>query len=331
VAVACPNGYVSNHKCNPHLKKLSITDYESKVNVSQGGSVTTQVKVKNTGTTTINVKLDVEHNVTGVTQTVTPSSYNIGAGDTHSFSVKFTVSNTTTVKNHLVTLKAYDKNNESVSTTKTIYLSVEPLEETKRIINQTYEDYGNLFETLKSKFLFIQPSSVSDVNYTKTNRTYTSLLTMFDQVKEYLDRGQYADAADLLEDINASLTTFDAQIKELIPGIPGDVWTWVAIAVVIIVIIVFLVYLLLPPKKGYHPVYGYRTQPKKTIFAKLEGIGNKIKGIGRGIKRPGGVKKEQMTLAQFEARKTYMEGYDRTETHPYQEGISEKLKKKMKK
>ncbi len=249
------------------------------------------------------------------------------------------MSNTTKVGNHPITLKAYDKNNESTSTTKTIYLSVEPLEETKREINQTYEDYKGLFETLKSRFLVIQPAGVSDVNFTKTNRTYSSLLNMLDQVEEYLSKNQYADAADLLEDINSSLANFEAQIQQLLSEGSifnflqfGDIWTWAAIGVVIVVIVVFLVYLLLPPRKGYHPIYGYRAPSKKPIFEKLGKIVDRIKGVGGGVRKPK-AGEEQTTLTRFEKmKKPYMEGYQRAKTfYQSKKGISEKLKKKVKK
>ncbi|NIO22989.1 MAG: hypothetical protein GTN38_03100 [Candidatus Aenigmarchaeota archaeon] len=339
LAVSCPDGFVSNHKCNPYQKKLSITDYESKIAVVQGEFVSTKVEVKNTGTSDLTVKFGVTHNITGVTQTIIPSSYGIGAGGKYKFTVNFTVSNTTKVGNHPITLKAYDKNNESTSTTKTIYLSVEPLEETKREINQTYEDYKGLFETLKSRFLVIQPAGVSDVNFTKTNRTYSSLLNMLDQVEEYLSKNQYADAADLLEDINSSLANFEAQIQQLLSEGSifnflqfGDIWTWAAIGVVIVVIVVFLVYLLLPPRKGYHPIYGYRAPSKKPIFEKLGKIVDRIKGVGGGVRKPK-AGEEQTTLTRFEKmKKPYMEGYQRAKTfYQSKKGISEKLKKKVKK
>jgi hypothetical protein len=333
--VSCTEGYVGNHKCNPHQRKLSITEYESKVSVVQGGSVTTEVEVKNTGTTAFSTKLRAKHNVTGVTQTVTPSSYTIDSGDKYTFTVKFNVSSTTRVKNHPITLEAYAKDYDNVSATKTIYLSVEPLEETKREINQTYLDSKALFENLKSRFLGILPASVSDVNFTKTNRTYTSLLNMLSQVQEYLENNQYADAADVLEDINASLATFEDQINQLFSegsifgGLNlGDVWTWAAIGVVVVVIVVFLVYLLLPPKKGFHPVYGYRAPAKNPILEKLGRVLGKVKGIG-SVKRPS-FRKDQTTLSQFE--KPYREGYEKTESlYRGKEGLSEKLKKKMKK
>ncbi|NIO19298.1 MAG: hypothetical protein GTN76_00760 [Candidatus Aenigmarchaeota archaeon] len=345
-AVTCTDGFVSDHKCNPYEKTLSITDYESKVSVVQGDSVTTEIGVKNTGNTALDVKLDITHNVTGVTQTITPSAYNIDPDETYSFTVKFTLTNTTKVGNHPITVKAHEKDDEDISATKTITLSVEPLEATKKEINQTYDNYKVLFETLKSRFLAIQPATVSDVNFTKTNRTYGSLLNMLTQIEGYLSNNQYADAADVLEDMNATLVTFEAQINQLLSEGSifgalqlGGIWTWVAIAVVIVVIVVFLVYLLLPPKKGYHPVYGYRGPAKNPIIAQLNKIKEKIKGIGGGAKKPS---KEQTTLSKFEkqpvqpapqppSKPAYMEGYKRTETYPYKESLADKLKKKVKK
>lgn len=339
-AVSCPDGFVSNHKCNPYERSISITDYESKVGVVQGDSVTTEIGVENTGNVALDVKLSLTYNITGVTHTVTPNAYNIDPDETYSFAVKFVTSDTTKVGNHLVTVKAYAKDNEDISDTKTFYLSVEPLEETKREINQTYEKYKNLFESLKMKFLSISPTGVSDVNFTKTNRTYNSLVNMLNQVENYLLENRYADAADLLENINESMATFETQINQLLSEssnlIVGGIWTWVAIAVVIVVILAFLGYLLLPPKKGYHPVYGYRPPAKNPIVAKFSNIADKVKGLGKGIKKTG-FKRDQTTLTQFERQqpptpsKPYMKGYERKETYPYKrESIIDKLKKKIK-
>ncbi len=339
VAVSCPDGVVSNHKCNPYERELAITDYEEKVSVVQGSSVVTEVSVKNKGNVAMDVKLDVTHNISGVTQTVTPSAYNIDPDETYSFTVEFNVNESTKVGNHPVTLKAYVKNNESVSATKAIKLSIEPLEEEKAKINSTFENYKSIFESLKSKFLAIQPGSVSDINLTKANRTYSSLLRMLEKAEEYISSSHYADAADVLDDINESLTTFQAQVDELFSEtsgvlfqLGGDIWTWVAIGVVIVVIVVFLVYLLLPPKKGYHPVYGF-TKPsaKSRISGRLGIIAEKVKGIGSAVRMPG-KREEQTTLTKFEKEKYryYAEGYTKAQTNlPKKEGIFGRIKKKL--
>jgi hypothetical protein len=96
----------------------------------------------------------------------------------------------------------------------------------------------------------------------------------------------------------------------------------------VVVIVFFLVYLLLPPKKGYHPVYGYRTLAKNPILVKLGGLLDKVKEIG-SIKRPS-FRKDQTTLSRFE--KPYQEGYKKAESlYKGKEGLADKLKKKVKK
>ena len=96
----------------------------------------------------------------------------------------------------------------------------------------------------------------------------------------------------------------------------------------------FLAYLLLPTKKGYHPMLGYKPKGKASITGRLKNLLSrfkKIKHLGR-----------QRSLGEFEShipvekekpsplpeKKSYMKGYER------QKGFGlcyEKKKLKLKK
>ncbi len=238
--------------------------------------------------------------------------------------MNLSVSNTTEVGYHTITFKAYASDYSGVYTTEDMTLAVKPLEETKKEINQTYDDLKELFSSIVSIFNQIPPSS--EVNYTLANRTYYRLVNMFKDAEEKLKAGNYLDAYSVLKETNSSLTSFKQEVDQIMfetGQLPlGNLLTWVAILVVIVVIGGFLVYLLLPPKRGYHPVFGYvpkrkipLTEKLKHLFSHLE----KIKHLGRGQKtleafeRPMPVERERPPPLPEKPpeEKTYMEGYEK--------------------
>lgn len=335
-SITCPSGYVTNHKCYSYADEFLITSYEEKVYVLQGGSNSTKVTVKNQGAYTRTTKFDAIINLTDLTTEVSPTSYTLASGNSGVFTVNFSTTNTTEIGYHKVTLKVYMSGNESIKTTKDITLAIQPLEETKKQINQTYDDLKELFDSLLSQFNQVPPSS--ETNYTLTNRTYNRLLSILSDIEDNIKAGEYMDAYELLKEANSSLTEFRQQIEQLVfegSQLPFDMLTLVAILVVIVVIGGFLVYLLLPPKKGFHPTLGYTPRKKISIVEKLKHLFSGVKKLKAGGK-------DQKTLGEYEKpmpvekpapplpekppeKKTYMEGYDRHE----ESGLSYK-KKEMK-
>jgi hypothetical protein len=310
----------------------------------QGGENSTKVTVKNTGDVTLSTKLNVSHDLEGLDTDVSPSSYSLKSGKSGVFDIDFSVTNTTEVGYHKITVKAYAKDYSDVYSTKEITLGVSPLEETKKVINETYIDFKKVFYEIVNVFNQIPPSSAA--NYTIANRTYYRLLSMLNDIEEKLKAGNYLDAYSIIKDANASLTSFDQEVNQLVTEIGqlpfGNVLTLVAILVVIVVIGGFLVYLLLPPKRGYHPSLGYLPGKKISILDKFKNMFShlgKIKHIGRG----------QQTLAQYERqpmptekqapspplpqrppeKKTYMTGYDRQRTFDMAYKKREMKKKKL--
>lgn len=345
VLLSCKSGwYADDHKCKEYEKELEITDYTSKIYIMQGGENSTQVTVKNTGDVTITTKLNVSSNLTGLEMDVSPSSYSLKSGKSGVFDIDFSVTNTTEVGYHKITLKAYAKDYSDVYATKEITLGVSPLEETKREINETYDELKDLFVTIVSQFNQIPPTSAA--NYTIANRTYHRLLNMLSDVEDKIKAGNYLDAYSILKDTNSSLASFRQEVEQLMVEMGqlpfGNVLMLVAILVVIVVIGGFLVYLLLPPKRGYHPSLGYLPGKKISVLDKFKNLFShigKIKHIGRG----------QQTLAQYEKqpvpfgkqapspplpqrppeKKTYMTGYDKQRTFEMAYKKREMKKKKL--
>ncbi|UCC92073.1 MAG: hypothetical protein JSV39_02320 [Candidatus Aenigmatarchaeota archaeon] len=333
VTLSCSGGYVKNHNCYKYADEFSITNYEEKVYILQGSSNSTKVTVKNNGYYTRTTKFSVVTNITGMTTEVSPTSYSLGSGKSGVFTINFSLSNVTEVGFHKITVKAYASDNESIHKTQDITLAVQPLEETKKMINQTWIDLEALFNSLLSQFNQI-PSS-SETNYTIANRTYTRLLNMFEDIGEKIKAGNYMEAYSLLKEANSSIVEFEQQIKQLIGGgITLDLLTMIAIAAVVIVIGGFLAYLLLPAKKGYHPMFGYKPKGKASITGRLKNLFShfkKIKHLGRQrrlVEFEKRVPVEKEKPSTLPGKKSYMEGYERQEGF----GLSyDKKKLKLKK
>jgi len=276
-----------------------------------------------------------------LTRSVTPTSYSLGSGNSGVFTVDFSVSNTTTIGYYTVTLKAYTNEDSNVYATKDIVIAVEPLEQTKEQINQTYDDFKSTFASISASFNLIPPNS--EANYTIANRTYYRLLNILQDIENKLKLGNYLEAQSLLEEANSSLVSFKEEVNQIAAGggllLPGvNLLTLVAIILVIVVIGGFLAYLMLPQKKrGFHPATGYIPKGKVSIGYKVKHLFSRLKMPK--ISKPAG----QKSLSEFEKRpqqpaqpaaapadkKTYMEGYHRLDQFPLSYD-KEKFKEKKK-
>jgi hypothetical protein len=329
-SLTCLTGWTaSGHKCNPTAGTLNITDYTEKIYILQGSSNSSKVTVKNMGGVSYTVKLDVTNTFAGLTPGVSPSSYTLGGGNSGIFTVSFNVSSTAEIGLHTVTIKTYANENASIYKTKDVTVVVLPLEETKAAINQSEIDLKNMFANITAIFNAMPPSA--EANYTLTNRTYTRLLNMFQDIESSIRSGDYLTANSLLKDANSSLAEFKQQVSQLSSagaggllaplGVFGSTVTLVAIFVVIIVIGSFLAYLLLPSKKGgFHPSIGYVPKEKASMTSKLKHLFSRAR-------QPG----SQKSLAEFERKpivpataatakppdkKTYPEGFNRLDQFP---------------
>ncbi|MCX6817253.1 MAG: hypothetical protein NTU57_00150 [Candidatus Aenigmarchaeota archaeon] len=323
--LVCQSGYVASaHKCVQKAGKLEVTDYTSKVYVVQGATNATKVTVKNTGGYLYTTKMTATSPISELTATVTPASYSLGISNSGIFTVTFTTTEATEVGYHTVTVKAYASENGSVYVTKDIIVGVQPAEGGKTVINTTRDDLKALFASVTTLFNQLPPSA--EQNYTLANRTYTRILNMFQEVESNIQAGNYLEANSLLTELNASIAEFRSQVSgvgaagigSLFGGDMSGTLMLVAILVVIVVIGAFLAYLLMPSKKGYHPVLGYLPKEKTSIMGKITHAFSKLKFGGR-----------QKSLGDFGARsaapsvqptpvqqarpdnKTYADGYHR--------------------
>ncbi|MEE9405941.1 MAG: hypothetical protein V3V26_00880, partial [Candidatus Aenigmarchaeota archaeon] len=94
----------------------------------------------------------------------------------------------------------------------------------------------------------------------------------------------YATAESLMGSLQALLNRVDAEISRLeteeIIGaemFQSAVWMYGVAAVVIIGIASFIIYMLMPPKKGYRPGYGFKPKSKGGLMEKAKEAVNKVK------------------------------------------------------
>ncbi|MCD6590473.1 MAG: hypothetical protein J7K72_00705 [Candidatus Aenigmarchaeota archaeon] len=282
-AVSCPNGHVSNHVCIPYQRKLSITEYPREASVMQGSTTSLKVTVKNIGDLSATTKLEIIPSLNGTTFSVSPDSYTLLSGISGIFTVKVSVSNKTEIGRYNLQFKAYATENSSVYDTKDFTLVVEPTEETKIYVNKTYNDIKKMFNDISLQFEGIIPTMVSDINYTRANRTYTRLITMLKEAENYLRAEKYVDAYMLLKEANESLKSFQEEVNKLIEEKmtkeSSNMWIFIGIGIAVVVIGALLVYLLLPPKKGYHPAFGYTPPKKRSVKLKINFALAKLKDI----------------------------------------------------
>jgi len=323
--LVCKTGYVASaHKCVQKAGKLEVTDYTSKVYVVQGAANATKVTVKNTGGYLYTTKMTATSPISELTAAVTPASYSLGISNSGIFTVTFDAADATEVGYHTVTVKAYASENASVYVTKDIIVAVQPAEGGKAAINTTRDDLKALFASVTALFNQLPPSA--EANYTLANRTYTRIFNMLQEVESNIQAGNYLEANSLFTELNASISEFRSQVSGIGGGLGslfgGDMsgtLMLVAILVVIVVIGAFLAYLLMPAKKGYHPILGgYLPKKKTALVGRITHALSKLKFGGR-----------QKSLGDFGARsaapsvqpkpvqqarpdnKTYADGYHR--------------------
>lgn len=334
ILVSCPNGYVSNHICVPYSKKLEIVSYPSTLQMLQGGWNTTEVLVKNSGNVGLTGKLIVTSNISTITSTITPASHSLNSSVTGSFILNFSASNETEVGYYTITIKAYNPDNTSVSDSKDIILGIHPLEAAKIEINNTFLNYTDQFLVLENEFRKF--GILDTVNFTKANRTYNSIINILEDIETYLQEGNYLQAHALFEDAENTLERFKEELTYLTVEAQqqtlaslGDIWTWAAIGIIIMAIIIFVVYLLLPPREGYHPLLGFKPRKESPIKRFFCGIGGHFKALHHHVKKQMNLKSYMRKEAS--PKKEYMmEGYKKN--RPFQqETLKDRFFRKVKK
>jgi hypothetical protein len=330
VSISCPNGQIVNRTCvgSAAGDKIGITSFDAALESISGGTASTKVTVKNTGTTAYVAKLSVT--ISGITADVTPTGYSLGSGESYQFTVNFTVPNTTAVGNFSGTFKAYVSSNTSAYESKSFTFSVLPTEQTKSEINVSYGELSSVLSSLIANLSQMKASGRYNQSVISSiEELINSANSTLSQIKSAIDSDDYISANSLISQVNTSVSTAEAQIQtaqlEVLTSLPAQygIWFWVAVGVIIIFVVGFFVYMFYPSSHtGYHPEKGYAHPEVK------EGLGTKIKKLFKRKKKepaPPSIS-TNMTAQSMEEPKGeghydtfhYSEGYKKEKSYDYQ-------------
>ncbi|MBN2101392.1 MAG: hypothetical protein JW716_00810 [Candidatus Aenigmarchaeota archaeon] len=320
--LVCAAGYSAvNHECvldtyNYALKIMEITEF---LDIKQGENGTIEFKIKNIGNVTSNVKINATSILRGVNIPIPSGVYHIlQPFMTYSSTLDVNISETSDIGTGNITFIAYDKDRTAASVEYNITIRIQPNEETKLLINTTYDTYVKMLNEFLADFSTVNMGGVASDNYTKLNRSIVTIGRMLEDIKTKLAAGYYLEANELLKEVDALLGEIDNQFSDLqnekqqILGLAlTDTTFWIVGIVIVVIVGGILVYLLLPPKHGsYSMRSGYRAigPKRKNMLNSIKDKIPKIKSSGRGIGRQKAFG-SQKTIVQFKS--PYMPGYER--------------------
>lgn len=255
---------------------LSFVQTPALVEVVQNSSGTAEVKVKNTGTVTQSISVELE-DIDKSWYAVDKSGVATGAGLNATFSITFNVPNAD-VKEYKSKFVAKSSNG---TVNQDFTLKVLPSAETKSKINDTLAIYKLDANKLESKFNEIK----NEINNTESvEQKVNELKAALKQAEDYINANNYFQAQQTFETIKSLISQVEDQLKAsetpLQVQIPSKVWV-VIIVVVVLLVSVAVTYLFWPAKKGYKAetseyVFGAREE-KRTLLDTLKNFFSKFK------------------------------------------------------
>jgi len=286
---------ISNHQCVRLVPKPEITASHSKFEIILGGSNTTEVVVKNSGTASGDIKLAVD--ITSIEVTIEPESCSVEIDQECTFDVTFNVPVTARVDVYTGTFRAFAADDITSAGTALFTLTVIPTAEKEQEIVKEYENLSGIFEALVGELNSIQVfGGVPEENLTAVKQLINQTRQTVDSIKVLLDAGDYVAANQKLQDLRLSLDRIKQEL-ELVKssGRPvfSSVWFWVMILVIVGGVAGFLIYLFMPMKgsqklkspklpigKGYKPEkYGFVVKLKKILKRKPKIKSEKPKAV----------------------------------------------------
>ncbi len=323
--LSCPSGYTAfNHQCilNSYNYALKIMEITESLELTQGESGTIEFKVKNIGNVTSNVRINATSSLKGVDIPLAKGVYHIlQPFMTYSSTADVNISYTSDIGTGNITFIAFDKDRTDVTAEYNISLTIQPNNETKVLLNATYDTYVKMLNEFLMDFRTINPAGVSPENYTKLNRSLVTVERMLNDIKSKLTSGDYLGANAILADVDAMLRDIEIQFANLqkekdkiFAFAATDTTMWIIGIVIVIIVGALLVYLLLPStsKGGYNIRAGYRPLGGGRRGGILNNIKEKLGSISfrkKGYNLQKGKYRSQRTIAQFKT--SYMPGYER--------------------
>ncbi len=317
-ALSCASHeYISNHACVAYAPNL--TSYEDNISFTHGSSTSTDVWVNELNNKTILAALNITIS-NELNYTISPATCFTKCR----FNVTFATKNTTQVKAYSGTYKVFHSSLPAAYQIKSFTVKVLPTEEQKGEIDQKFTDYLADIEGAKQRFESLK-IGLSDGNLTLLNSLFSSLDNLSASIQAALGSGDYTTANTLMDDLNATLSQIDSTLASAGQGAAAgmDILTWIVVGVVIAGVAIFLVYLLLPPKRGYGSS-GFRPGGKKGFLESLKG---RFRRTRNKLKKPaesGGHKINKYT-GGYEKHKPFF--YRKKKENPIKRLIKKKQRK----
>lgn len=253
---------------------ISFVQVPSLIEIVQNSTASSEVKVKNTGTTVQDITLEligIDKNWYSVNQLK-----NISGGATGTFTITFNIGNVD-VKDYSA---KFNVSSGNVTISQDFTLRVLPSNETKEKINNTLALYKLDTSKLENKLGELK----SKINDTKSvEQKLSELKAVIKQAEDHINVDNYFQAYQTFETIKALINEVENRLKALETTeteveIPSKVWLIVT-GVLILFIIGILVYLFWPVKEGYKPEVGYTyvSKEKRGLFDLVKNFVSKFK------------------------------------------------------
>ncbi len=244
---------------------INITD----LNITQGEQLIKKFKIKNTGDRTLhNLYLKLSRAI------ITPEKkINLSKNEEKEYKINFSVSKNEEIgiKEKILAVISDEKN-----FTKKFNLTILPCEEEKIRINKIYENLTSKFSDILEKF---NNAKTEGKNISSVESKIIEINLTLNQIKDYIERGKYIEAKNLLNSLENSLNSLSENLNNLEKINSSFILPIVAIIFAIALGGVVLFYFFLP-KSGYLPGKGYIIQNTR-----MNNFNEKIKNLLKKFKR----------------------------------------------
>lgn len=258
---------------------FNITDYPSNVEIVQGSNKSVTVTVQNIGDEDQD---DVALAVTGVDSswvTITPSDVNLAVDDTQDYAVDYIVPATAEIKVYDITYKVSNANGEESASAN---LTVQPSNETKQKIEETYQ---TLLENVTSLENQLKDLAAKNYNVSEANATLAALKGKLREAGEAIASGDYITANSLLAEANALRAELQQKLAAVAPAAGGGLSILlVAGGIVVLAAVGLVVYMFLPAPQAAYTVGAFKYAPPGGGSA-MERAKQRLKDLVQKIKQ----------------------------------------------
>ena len=247
------------------IEFMNITD----LNITQGEQLIKKFKIKNTGDRTLhNIYLKLSGAI------ITPKKkINLFKNEEKEYEINFSISKNEEIgiKEKILTAISDEKN-----FTKKFNLTILPCEEEKIRINKIYENLTSKFSDILEKF---NNAKTKGKNISSVESKIIEINQTLDQIKDYIERGKYIEAKDLLNSLENSLNSLSENLNNL-EKMNSNFMLPIAIIIFAIALSGVVLYYFFLPKNGYLPGKGYIIQNTR-----MNNFNEKIKNLLKKFKR----------------------------------------------